>query len=91
MSLYRGLRGIGLHLLGQIKQGDGGFPRLGLCKELDQERNNPRGSCAVATATYAGEKVIAVAWKGKSNRSKKEKGILDEHIHCFGLHNYTPW
>ena len=31
MSLYRGLRKIGLHLIGIIKQGDGGFPKNGLC------------------------------------------------------------
>ena len=65
MSLLKGLRLKGLHLLGQIKQGDGGFPRVGLCKELDKEENRPRGSYAVATATYENEKVIALAWKGK--------------------------
>ena len=72
LSLYRGLRKHGLHLIGMIKQGDGGFPKNGLCKLLDKD-DLPRGSHVTAEATIDNEKVIAVAWKGKSDRGKKAK------------------
>ena len=72
LSLYRGLRKNGLHLLGMIKQGDGGFPKNGLCKLLDKD-DLERGSHVTATTTIDGEKVIALAWKGKSDTGKKAK------------------
>ena len=72
MALYRGLRKIGLNLIGMIKQGDGGFPKNGLCKLLDDD-NKPRGSHVTAVTEIEDEKVIAVAWKGKSDKSKKNK------------------
>ena len=72
LSLYRGVRKYGLHLIGMIKQGDGGFPKEGLCKILDDEKLE-RGSHVTATTTIEREQVIAVAWKGKSDKAKKSK------------------
>ena len=72
LALYRGLRKNGLHLIGMIKQGDGGFPKQGLCKLLDND-DLPRGSHVVAKTTIDDERVIAVAWKGKSDKSNKGK------------------
>ena len=43
LSLFRGLRMIGLHLIGLIKQeGNGELPKVSLCKLLDKE-GKPRG------------------------------------------------
>ena len=76
LALVQGLKSNGLHLLGMIKQGDSGFPKKGLCKELDKRE---RGACAVATTVIDEEKFMAVAWQGKSdclNKSKGKKKIL---------------
>ena len=48
LSLYRGLRKYGLHLIGMIKEGNGGFPKTGLCKLLDSD-DKDRGSHVTAT------------------------------------------
>ena len=72
LSLYRGLRSYGLHLIGMIKQGDGGFPKNGLCKLLDID-DKPRGSHVTAKTRINNQDVIAIAWKGKSEKSKKNK------------------
>ena len=72
LSLYRGLQHLGLHLIGMIKQGDGGFPKAGLCKLLDVE-GKERGSHVVAETSVDDKKVIAVAWKGKSDKYRKGK------------------
>lgn len=73
LALLRGLRSIGLHLIGMIKQGDGGFPKKGLCALLDEPGKEARGSHAVATTKIDGEPVIGLAWKGKSDRGRKGK------------------
>ena len=70
LSLFRGLRMLGLHLLGMIKQGDGGFPKLGLCKLLDKDEK-ARGSHVTAVTEINLQKVIALAWKGKSDKGNK--------------------
>ena len=57
-----------------IKQGDGGFPLKGLIKLLDKEGVD-RGSHVTATTTIDSEKVIACAWKGKSDKSRKGKKL----------------
>ena len=71
LALFGGIRKQGLHLIGMIKQGDGGFPKKGLCAELEKEENSLRGSHTTATTTIDGEKAIAVAWKGKSEKGRK--------------------
>jgi hypothetical protein len=73
LALLRGLRSIGIHLIGMIKQGDGGFPKKGLCALLDEPGKEARGSHAVATIEIDGEPVIGLAWKGKSDRGRKGK------------------
>ena len=70
LSLFRGLRKLGLHLIGMIKQGDGGFPKLGLCKLLDRD-DKVRGSHVTAVTEIDNEKVIGLAWKGKSDKGNK--------------------
>ena len=70
LSLFRGLRKLGLHLIGMIKQGDGGFPKLGLCKLLDKDEKQ-RGSHVTAVTEIENEKVIGLAWKGKSDKGNK--------------------
>ena len=77
LSLFRALRTNGLHLIGMIKQGDGGFPKKGLCSELEKEENDLRGSHVTATTTVDNEKVIGVAWKGKSEKGRKQKKKAD--------------
>ena len=74
LSCYRGLRSLGLQLIGMIKQGDGGFPLQGLIKLLDKEGVD-RGSHVTATTTIDNQKVIACAWKGKSDKSRKGKKL----------------
>ena len=88
MSLYRGLRKIDLHLIGIIKQGDGGFPNNGLCKVLDSDEK-PRGSHVTAITEIDNEKVIVVAWKGKSDKSKKNKNKRKFWMSTFIASNCT--
>lgn len=38
LSLFRGLRKNGLHLIGMIKQGDGAYSKIGLCRMLENKR-----------------------------------------------------
>ena len=58
LACYRGLRSLGLQLIGMIKQGDGGFPLQGLIKLLDKE-GVQRGDHVTATTTIDNQKVIA--------------------------------
>ena len=73
LSCYRGLVDNGLHLIGMIKQGDGGYPKKGLCKLLNTDDYEERGSHVVAETEIDGKKVLAVAWKGKSDKGNKNK------------------
>ena len=61
---------MGLHLIGMIKQGDGGFPKKDLQRKLE---DSERGSHAVAWTEIDGERVTALAWKGKSDKVKGKK------------------
>ena len=73
LSLVRGLQHLGLHLLGMIKQGDGGFPKKELVAKV---QGAERGAWSVATTEVDGKKVIGVAWKGKSEKVKGKKGKI---------------
>ena len=72
LSLFRGLRSKGLHMIGMIKTGNAGFPKKGLCMELEKE-DVIRGSHATARSIIDEERVIALAWRGKSDKGNKGK------------------
>ncbi len=76
LSLARGLRKEGgLHLLGMVKTGSAGFPKKELTAKLEGKE---RGAWATATMKLDkdeierenDEKVMAIAWKGKSEKVK---------------------
>lgn len=71
LSLAQDLRKNGLHLLGMIKQGDEGYPKVGLCKKLEKREGRVH---AVATTTIEGNKYMKVAWREKSDWLNKSKG-----------------
>lgn len=79
LALARGLRKHGLHLLGMVKTGSGGYPKAELqAKVLGDDV--PRGAWAAAT-TYldqegeGNQRLLGVVWRGKGSRlsSKKKK------------------
>ena len=70
LCLAQGLRKIGTHGRLMIKGGHAGYPGAELKKLLDDKE---RGAHVVATTTIDGEKYIAVAWRGKSDKSRKGK------------------
>ena len=53
------------HIIDGINWGNYGYPKTGLKENLD---NGERGEHAAATSNNEGERVIAVAWRGKGDK-----------------------